>query len=83
MLVFSANVKREWAGNGMRAHAGDGVEALRVGAAEVVNDGLPEVVAVAQWRSGDVRDARINRVEAHSNIGRAIQARGFVCEFVS
>ena len=60
MLVLTANVKREWARNGVCAHTCNGVEAFCIRTAEIVDNRLAKVIAVAQRGSGNVGDASVD-----------------------
>src|SRR5258708_4807088 len=60
MLIFSLRIEEEPSCNGAGGCSGDKVSALIERPAKIVGDRLPEVIAIAQGRSGDMHIARVD-----------------------
>ena len=75
MLVLAADVEGERTGNRMSTKAGYVVEAFPIRSAIIIDDGLPEVVPIAQRSAGNSSHTRVHGIQSHAEIGGAAHAR--------
>src|SRR6266705_6609970 len=81
MLVFSANVADPTPSCGPSRNAIDGVEPFLVRPAEIIDQRLPEVIAVREWLSGNSCNSRVDRFDASVKSPVAAFSFEFVAEF--
>src|SRR5215831_8952500 len=61
MLKLSSDISSEATSGGIRGKAVVAVETFLIRSPVVVDDRLPEMIAVVQWRAAYVRESRIER----------------------
>src|SRR2546426_633929 len=80
MLIFTADVKRKRARHRVRRDTGDRIKSFAVGASVIINDGLPEVIAIPKRSTRNPGYPAVNRIHTHTQVCRPLEPAGFFGE---
>src|SRR6266478_3828843 len=81
MLIFAANVADPTPGCRPSGNTIDGVEPFLVRPAKIINQCLPEVIAIRKWLSGDSGHSCVDRFDASAKLSVATLSFEFVTKF--
>src|ERR1017187_5298295 len=82
MLILTPNIKGEASCRAVARETVVSVEALCIGTAEVIDNGLAEMIAVVQWRPIDRYISGVDRFNFRRIVRSAVEESQFECEFL-
>src|ERR1017187_436520 len=82
MLILTPNIKGEASCRAVARETVVSVEALCIGTAEVIDNGLAEMIAVVQWRPTDRYISGVDRFNFRRIVRSAVEESQFECEFL-
>ena len=82
MLIFALGIYRKWASRSPTCHTRNVIESLFLRPTVIVDDGLPEMIAVGQRFSGDCCASRVYGFEAEFRVVASAQHVHFGREFL-